>query len=350
MDSRRLTYFLLIVFSIFTSLSITGQDFDNYSSYEKSGNWIQPSQNYPSIPVWGHIDGIRVGIAPTPGPRGLLRIFTPYLGLDEYKVFNFIAFEPIPKGYTNRGYSELEMSPLDNVRGKRFWSSNDSECTSPASPTSPASGLIETVNGKERLTVYIFSEKFENGAQTYVRLRFYENQPYEFELTAYKCEESVPLENFILSATMGNYARLRNLYLSDSVKSSLEIWPDYKDIHFTLHDVTDVNQMIKDSKGGVYFISDPNEANPKEAEYPKNTRSNWVYYGEKATQYWYKPSPDPELKGLVNGRYTYWGGRAPITGGISFENFEFKSPFKNGDIFIFGATPLSANEFIKQIE
>jgi hypothetical protein len=53
---------------------------------------------------------------------------------------------------------------------------------------------------------------------------------------------------------------------------------------------------------------------------------------------------------LVNGRYSYWASSSPIPGGISFENFELKSPFKNGERFIFGVTPLPARQFIEQLD
>lgn len=332
-------FFLMILF-IFVPELIIGQNNDE---------WIRPGEDHPN-PIWGHVEGIRVGIAPSPGPRGLIRIFTPYLGLEEDKVFNFIAFEPIPEGETERGFSELEMSSLDKTRGKRFWSSNDSICACPPSLDIHAGGVIENIKGIETLTVYIFSEPFENGANVYTRIRFFKDRPYEFELSTYKCELSVNLENFILTATMGNYARLRNLFLLENVKSSLILWPDYKDVHFTMHDETPVIQMIKDGKSGVYFIAEPDEENLQSVDYAPGTQENWIYYGNHATQYWYSPLPDSSLKGLVNGRYTYWGSKAPIPGGISFENFEFKSPFKNGESFVFGVSPLTAEEFIKQIE
>lgn len=335
---------IIIAFSILLILgtnSVTGQN---------SSKWIRPVSINTSIPVWGHSEGIRVGISPTPGPRGLLRIFTPYLGHKEDRVFNFIAFEPIPKGKTERGFSELEMSKLDNVRGKRFWSSDDSICTNAPPLFQYSSGIIENIEGVETLTLYIFSETFENGSKPYIRLRFYKDNIYEFELTTYSCSESVPLENFILTATMGNYARLRNLHLSDTIKSSLNLWPNYDGLHFTEHDVTNVSQMIKDAEGGAYFIAEPNEEYPMDVEYDKKTRNNWKYYGKKATQYWYSPNPDKNLKGLVNGRFTYWGGDAPIPGGVSFENFEFVTPFKSGETFIFGVTPLSPEEFRRQIK
>jgi hypothetical protein len=107
--------------------------------------------------------------------------------------------------------------------------------------------------------------------------------------------------------------------------------------------------MIKDIKGGVYFIAAHDEKDPVNVKYDKSTRINWKYYGKKATQYWYSPNPNNNLTGLVNGRYTYWGGKAPIPGGVSFENFEFVAPFERGENFIFGVTPLSPDSFIKQI-
>jgi hypothetical protein len=75
---------------------------------EQGEIWVTPAQGKPAQPVWGHANGMRVGIAPMPGPRGLLRIYTPYLGLAEGRMLNFIAVEPIPEGKSARGYSELE--------------------------------------------------------------------------------------------------------------------------------------------------------------------------------------------------------------------------------------------------
>ena len=104
----------------------------------------------------GFANGIRIGIAPLGGPRGLIRIYTPYLEHDEFVVTNFIAFEPIDKAKNNRGLSELEWSQLDNVRGKRFWSGNTPEAPSFPDQYYPAHGVIAKENGVETLTVYFF--------------------------------------------------------------------------------------------------------------------------------------------------------------------------------------------------
>ncbi len=31
------------------------------------------------LAVWGHVDGLRIGLWPMAGPRGLLRIYEPHL-------------------------------------------------------------------------------------------------------------------------------------------------------------------------------------------------------------------------------------------------------------------------------
>ena len=54
---------------------------------------------------------------------------------------------------------------------------------------------------------------------------------------------------------------------------------------------------------------------------------------------------------VVNQQMTvpvYWASNSPIPGGISFENFELKTPYRQGDSFVFGITPLSPEEFIRE--
>lgn len=340
----------ILVFNPYGRAQETNSDQTDLKQADKDGRWIRPAQGTPAQPVWGHVNGIRAGISPLPGPRGLLRIYTPYLGHKEDKVINFIALEPIVAGQDQRGFSELEMSTLDHVRGKRFWSSNDSLSTHPLPAEFPAHGVIEKIKGIEVLTVFIFSEPFDNGARVYIRLRFFEDRPCEMELTAYREEKSKELDYFILTATMGNFARLRSLYLTDSVKSSLELWPDYTGSNFTDHDVTPMEAMIKDKNGAAYFIAATNEDEPQHVTYEPGTKNHWRYYGEKATQYWRKENPEPQLEGLVNGRYTYWASKSPIPGGIAFENFEMKEPFKNGAKYVFGVSPLDPDAFIKKLK
>src|ERR1700684_1339745 len=79
---------------------------------------IQPDGSPSAKPIWGIPGGISVGLWPTPGPRGLIRIYTPYLHQSNGRIMNFIAIEPIVAGV--RGYSELERSE-DKQSGKQMW-------------------------------------------------------------------------------------------------------------------------------------------------------------------------------------------------------------------------------------
>lgn len=118
MKTKILFTFLFFVAGIYYCYGQTDLKIDpkTLAVPEKNGIWVQPAQNTKAQPIWGFADGIRIGIAPLDGPRGLIRIYTPYLGHDEFVVTNFIAFEPIDKAKSIRGLSELEWSELDNVR------------------------------------------------------------------------------------------------------------------------------------------------------------------------------------------------------------------------------------------
>lgn len=342
--------FIPCIFYLFFYATVNAQDWKELTPPKTGTVWVQPSQDGPAQPVWGHAKGLQVGLSPLPGPRGLLRIYTPYLGHQKAEVMNFIAFEPVVKGNNTRGLSELEMSKLDHKRGKRFWSANDSLSITPAPEHTPATGVIEAIAGTKTLTVYIYSEPFENGAIVYTRLRFYENQPYEVEITTYAAAGSKALDHFIVTATMGNYARLRNLYLQSGTIFSGALWPDYKEDGFTPHAHFPVSNFTRGRNGRVYFIAAPDEKNPSEATYANGTNDHWKYYGKKATQYWYSKYSYENLEGLVNGRYTYWASQSPIPGGIAFENFELNAPFKQGNTFVFGISPLAPDQFIKKIK
>lgn len=325
-------------------------EWEHMSEPIENGNWIQPSSDFPSQPVWGHVDGIRVGLSPMPGPRGLIRIYTPYLGHKDGKMINFLALEPIVKGQEMRSFSELEMSGLDGVRGKRFWSAEDSLSVVPQPIEHPVPGKIEEEGDRETLTVFVFSEPFESDAKVYVRLKFYSDKPYEMEVSTYKSEGSAELDHFIVTATMGNFARLRTIYLDSGQVISKNLWPDYQEDAFTEHHHFSVDEFFKDTTDRAYVFAATNEDNPAEAIYEEDTKTHWKYYGEKATQYWAASELIPDLQCLVNGRYTYWASKSPIPGGISYENFELKAPFKQGMSFVFGVDPRPPEVIIDQIQ
>lgn len=350
---KTLFTFLLFAYGVFYSCEqATAQTApESLTAPVQNGVWLQPAQGSKAQPIWGFADGIRIGIAPLGGPRGLIRIYTPYLLHDEFVVTNFIAFEPIDKAKDHRGLSELEWSKLDNVHGKRFWSGNTSKVPSSPDQDYPAHGVVSKENGTEILTVYLFCETFDNGADIYVRVRFTAGKPYEFELSTYATDKSDELNRVILTATMGNKARLRTLHLAEGkTKEAGLLWPNYQDIHFTAHDHTPVSEMIKDKDGGAWFIASPDEEDPTTAVYAEDTHTHWKYAGKKATQYWYCPNPGNDLEGVVNGRYTYWASKSPIPGGIAYENFELSESFQAGQSYIFGISPLSPEELIGEIK
>jgi hypothetical protein len=316
---------------------------------EASDGWLRPAGQAPAEPRWGHPDGLQLGLHPLDGPRGLLRLYAPYLGHDRDRLVNFIAVEPVPAGRTERGYSELEPSRLDGVPGLRFWSSDDPTDASPRDPEAPARGVIETRDGVEWLHVHVLVEPYANGADVWVRASFRKDRPHEITVAAFARETSVELDACVLTATMGNYARLRELHLRDRTVTSGELWPDYREIHFAEHarfgvgelrSATDASTNASTNASTVSVSATPDELAPHEATYSDDTAEHWRYSGRRAVQTWTAQDPDPSLEALVNGRYTYWSSESPIPGGIAFENFELVEPFRQGRQLTFSIEPL----------
>ena len=320
-------------------LSATPVDAEEAGSADHS-IWVRPSGAAGDLPVWGHRHGLRVGLAPLPGPRGLLRIYAPYLDDRERHVINFIAIEPVPAGEEARGLSELEFSELDQRHGKRFWSVNDPADIAPRNDAAPASGVVTQVEGVDRLQVFIQVERFINGAHVYARLTFREDQPYSVSIALFAHEDSRPLAQCIATATMGNYARVRELHLEGHIAKAHELWPDYIEDGFAPHARFTLNELTRDADGAAIASVTPNETAPQDAEHAPGTKDHWRYQGLRARQSWRVSDPHPELEVLVNGRYAYWASQAPIPGGIAFENFEMASPFRQGEEFWFSVEPL----------
>lgn len=305
------------------------------------GRWLRPNQQPPAEPRWGFADGLQVGIHPLGGPRGLLRIYAPYLNHPRDRLINFIAVEPIVAGEETRGLSELESSKLDDAHGKRFWSADSPDDSSPQQSNEPSRGVIQTIDGVEHLIVYILVERFENGAHVYLQLRFRADLPHEVGIATFAHADSAPLDYCIVTATMGNFARLRQLHLAKQIVTPGQLWRDYNGDHFTPHARFPLNQLRRTDAGEVVVEATTDEADPISAEYHPTTNRHWKYDGKKAVQSWRAAAPAEQLEALVNGRYVYWASRAPIPGGVSFENFELKEPFKQGREFIFAVDPES---------
>ncbi|GGD65142.1 hypothetical protein [Microbacterium murale] len=299
-------------------------------------SWTRPEPTENTEPRWGHADGMQVGIPPIPGPRGLLRIFTPYLDHPRERLVNFIAIEPVVEGQTERGYSELEPSTLDpGLRGKRLWSMDRPG----DGPDGVAQGVTETIDGVECLTVWIGVERFDSGADVRVRVRFRADRPHEVEVAGFAEDASAPLSHLILTATMGNWARLRTLELSDRTVTPAELWPGFSGTAFAEHARFALSELRRDGEAAVVSaVGD--ETEPWSAVYSDDTAKHWHFFGRLARQTWTVDDPHPELEALVNARWSYWASASPIPGGPAFENFEVVEPFRQGAAFRFSVEPL----------
>lgn len=322
---------------------MSGADADGRGWAETDAAWLRPVDgDGRREPRWGHPDGLQLGLHPLSGPRGLLRLYTPYLGHTRDRLLNFIAVEPIPAGSTERGYSELEQSRLDDVPGLRMWSADDASDPTPRASDAPARGVVTTgTDGVQRLTVHIGVERFANGAHLFVTAVFRADRPHEVSVAASARPDSAPLDACVLSATMGNWARLRVLRLADGEATAAELWPEYRDVHFADHASFPVARLGREGSAvAVSAVTD--EDSPATATYAPGTAEHWHYLGERGVQTWIAEDPDPALVAQVNGRHSYWRSEHPIPGGIAFENFELVEPFRSGREFTFRVEPQDA--------
>lgn len=309
----------------------------------QGAEWIQAG-SHTNKPIWGLREGLQFAIhpggfgSPTGGPRGLIRIGYPVLPEGAYDLINFIAVEPVVKG--EKGFSELERSKLDDAQGKRFWSGDENE----VSALNPGR-LSVLPDGTEQLEVTLRVEKFDNGARVFLVITQRSDQPGEIELAMHAEKDSAPMEYCILTATMGNKARARCLWLKDEIVSSLEIFGDYTGNGFAPHAFYPLRKLHRSREGDVLSAITTNEAEPAAVRPFPGSRA-WYYGGFPVTQYWRKPRGRfrDDLHVAVNGRYTYWQSNRPIPGGVSFENFEMRERFYNGQRFVFGITSRSPRE------
>lgn len=312
----------------------------------QESSWVRPAK--PGDPlIWGRRDGIVFGLyspGGIKGPRGLIRIGlypTPQSAAPE--LLNFIAVEPVIQGagarFDRMAFSELEMSQLDSgQRGKRMWVDNET-----SAENGTPSGKVETLHaGKatvERLTVRIDVERFTaNGAHVYVVASIDSDHPYELRLRTYAESDSPPIDELTLTATMGNYERLRLLWLNDRVIDSRQLFASYTGDAFVENVDYPLGQMLRSGEGDAIVFCTSNEADPGKS--PGNDTAHWVYTLPKLTQYWRVPGRDvePNLRVRVNARRVYWASKAPVLGGIAFENFEVRQRYIPGQTSIFGIT------------
>jgi hypothetical protein len=305
----------------------------------RGADWIRAGLT-TNAPVWGIAGGLRFALHPagftrgTGGPRGLIRIGYPTLTNGGYDLINFIAVEPVVNG--KKGLSELERSSFDKKPGKVFWTGNSE---TPAAVHLDPGQISSPAPGVEELSVRVRVERFDNGAHVRLRLAQRSDAPDELRLSVEVEPGSARMESCILTATMGNKARARLLFLADGPVSSLQLYPEYRAEHFAPHRIFPLDRLSRATNGDVLVTIMNDEENPAAVQ-PFGRPHFWDYRGARVAQYWRKPAAQvvPELHCAVNGRFMYWGGKRPIPGGISYENFELREPFRSGHTFVFGIT------------
>jgi hypothetical protein len=307
-----------------------------------AASWVRAGLNTNQL-VWGARGGLRFAIHPAgfrPGePRGLIRLGYPVLSNGGYDLINFIAVEPVVNG--KKGFSELERSRLDNVPGKRIWCGGDADPASAAG--SMDAGVISRLAGDvEQLEVSLRVEKFGNGAHVRLIISQRSDRPDEITLTVQSETDSAPMQFCILTATMGNMARVRQLWLKDETINSRKLYPNYQDPGFAPHTFFGLDRLRRTADGDVVVAVTTDETDPASVS-PFPNSEFWRYRGCKVTQFWKKPKDGvhQDLQAAVNARYTYYGSQRPIPGGVAFENFELRERFQDGQQFVFGITPKS---------
>lgn len=328
--------------------------------------WIQPLDE-KSPAVWGIRDGIVFGLWPSAiestreggsgGPRGLIRIGYEFKGRIYH--INFIAIEPVVKGKME--FSEISPSQVDGKWGKLMWSS-DHETPGNFFPAAITRGKITHPDPEhpevQQLSLYLFMEQFLNGAHPYLKIAIRNDRPEEIGLEIFNQKNSATMERCVLTATMGNYARLRLLYLKDQIVDARKLYDGYDDIAFIEKQGYPAEQMLKDKHGDLIVLAETNESFSELSSWPQESsyyeRWNWRYRPFfKVSQYWRKESNryDPSLHVRVNGRAKYWSGGSrnksnyiDIPGGPSFENFELREKYYPGQKFYFGITRKAPEE------
>src|SRR5690606_37321870 len=184
--------------------------------------WIQPTDGHAEA-VWGIENGVVFSLCPYSvehseqrpfggGPRGLNRVGYQYGG--KTYMMNFLAIKPVVDGEIE--FSEVSPSVIDGVWGKLLWASDRAE-PGYYYPTARTRGVITQMGEGEQLveelSVYIFMERFAHGAAPYLRLSIRSDRPEELGVQVFHLEGSAPMDRCAITATMGNYSRLRNLHL-----------------------------------------------------------------------------------------------------------------------------------------
>ena len=331
-------------------------------------NWIRPANGHDAA-IWGLRNGVVIGLWPYSiepskdgkggGPRGLIRVGYEWMGA--IYLINFIAVEPVVNGQME--FSEISPSKADGKLGKFIWASDQESSVGSYSPDAPP-GVISHPDPShpdvEQLSLYLHMEQFMNGAHPYLRVSIRSDRPEEVCFEIFNEKDSAPMERCALTATMGNYSRLRLLYLKDRIVDARKLFRGFDGIDFIEKEGYPAEEMLKDRQGDLIVLAAGDESFPSLSSWPQEMRYyqrwSWRYRPFfKLTQYWRKESAqyDPSLHVRVNGRAKYWSGGSrnqqdyiAIPGGPAFENFELREKYYAGQKFYFGITRRSPEEIL----
>jgi len=317
----------------------------------------------PGAPAaWGVRGGIRFGVWPTDvsggpgsgGPRGLIRVGYPVTEGDVVSLINFIAIEPIVAGQAHRSFSELEPSTTDGQPGKAIHAGPPPGAEwAPEAGGGPYPGHVERLpGGASRLTVRLDVERFTSGAHVYLLASVSTDRPDELELRAFTQTDSPELAACVLTATMGNLERLRELHLATGVVRARDLYPNLEGDGFGPHHSYGLHALLRGADGGPMVAATTDEDEPSRVHPAPELPWLWHYPGRQLTQYWRKAPGeyDDTLRAQVNARRVYWASRLPIPGGVAFENFELVERFVPGRASVFGLTPRAPCELYAAAE
>lgn len=337
-------------------------------------NWIRPAGE-KSSPVWGIKNGIVVGLWPasiekgyaggeTGGPRGLLRIGYEFKGT--IYLINYIAVEPLVDD--DMEFSEVSPSSVDGKWGKLFWAADDTT-NAIFSPYANAHGVIshpdKTHPEIEQLSWFVLMEKFLDSADPYLKLSIRNDKPGELCLEIFNHSKNSRMQRCALTATMGNYSKLRLLYLKNQIVDSRKIFSGYDDIEFIEKEPYAAHQLLRNKSGDFLAIASSNENLSDLSAWAEDSihLSHWRWRYRpfyKLTQYWRVESQGLDSNSLqlrVNGRAKYWAGDSQnkkeymdIMGGPAFENFEMRENYHAGQKFYFGLSLKSPEVLLKAFD
>jgi hypothetical protein len=332
-------------------------------------NWIRPEAGTANK-TWGIHNGIVFSLWPngvetgdkgTGGPRGLIRVGYEYQG--KTYLINYIAVEPVVDGKIE--YSEISPSAIDGKWGKLFWASN-SEADNAYNPANPSTGVISHPDLNkpevEQLSLYVFTEQFLDKANPYLKISIRSDKPDEIGIEIYNKPNSAKMDRCALTATMGNYSRLRLLHLDKETIDSRKLYAGYSGIDFIEKEAYPVNKFLKMKDGSPIAIATSNETFAELSSWPTDSayyaKRGWRYRPNfKLTQYWRKDAAnyDPSLTVRVNGRAKYWAVASRDTkqyvdlpGGPAFENFELRERYYPGQKFYYGLTRKTVDELLNR--